>query len=97
MGREIRITYLKGAVKFLKKNPQLLTESDVDKLVIRFVRKRFFAEEVNVDYKQLSGELKEYYRIRKGAVRIIVRVVDETIIIEAIVENIGFRGDIYKM
>ncbi len=26
-----------------------------------------------------------------------LKAVDETIIIEAIVENIGFRGDIYKM
>ena len=37
-----------------------------------------------------------YYRIRKGNIRIIIQTVDDTIIIEAIIEDIGFRGDIYK-
>jgi len=36
------------------------------------------------------------YRIRKSNIRIIVQVIDDEIIIEAIIEDIGFRGDIYK-
>lgn len=49
-----------------------------------------------MDYKQLQGNLKDIFRIRKGNIRIIVKVVDDEIIIETIIEDIGFRGDIYK-
>ena len=47
-------------------------------------------------YKTLKGELKGKYRIRKGKIRIIVTVKDNEVIIEAIIENIDFRGNIYK-
>ena len=44
----------------------------------------------------MKGSLKDIFRIRKGDVRIIVKVINEEIIIEAIINDIGFRGDIYK-
>ncbi len=96
MKKDIKISYLKKAVKFLKKNSSVITEEEVDKLVIKFVKKRVFGIDTNIDFKQMSGAISDVYRIRKGNIRIIVRLKDEEIIIEAIIVDIGYRGDIYK-
>ena len=80
----------------MDKNSGVITENQVDELVIKFVKKHFYNIDINVDYKQLQGNLKDIFRIRKGNIRIIVKVVDGEIIIEAIIEDIGFRGDVYK-
>ena len=96
MTKELKLTYLKKSKKFLDKNRHLILESDVDELIIKFIKSRFYNIETNVDYKQLQGELKDFYRIRKANIRIILRIVDNEVIIEAIIEDIGFRGDIYK-
>ncbi len=96
MKKDIKLTYLKKAKKFLDKNKSTITENQVDILVIKFIKKHFYNCDENIDYKQLQGSLKDYFRIRKGNVRIIIKIVDENIIIEAIIEDIGFRGNIYK-
>ena len=80
----------------MDKNSGVITENQVDELVIKFVKRHFYNIDINVDYKQLQGNLKDIFRIRKGNIRIIVKVVDDEIIIEAIIEDIGFRGDVYK-
>ncbi len=96
MQREIKLTYLKKAIKFLAKNKSVLTEEQVDALVVKFIKKKIYGIDVNLDCKQMSGSIRDVYRIRKGNIRIIVRLKDEEVIIEAIVEAIGFRGDVYK-
>ncbi len=96
MKKDIKISYLKKAVKFLKKNSSVITEEEVDKLVIKFVKKRVFGIDTNIDFKQMSGAISDIYRIRKGNIRIIVRLKDEEIIIEAVIVDIGHRGDVYK-
>ena len=96
MKKDIKISYLKKAVKFLNKNSSAITEEEVDKLVIKFVKKRVFGIDTNVDFKQMNGAISDVYRIRKGNIRIIVRLKNEEIIIEAIIVDIGYRGDIYK-
>lgn len=96
MKKELKLTYLKKAKKFLDKNKSVIDEKQVDELVIKFIKKHFFNCDENVDYKQLRGNLKDYYRIRKSNIRLIIRVIDDNIIIEAIIEDIGYRGDIYK-
>lgn len=96
MKKELKLTYLKKAKKFLDKNRNVIDEKQVDELVIKFIKKHFFNYDENVDYKQLQGNLKDYYRIRKSNIRLIIRVVDDNIVIEAIIEDIGYRGDIYK-
>ena len=95
MKKKVKITYLKKATKFLKKN-SIITEKEVDELVIKFIKKHFFYIDENLDYKQMKGSLKDIFRIRKGDIRIIIKVINEEIIIEAIINDIGFRGDIYK-
>jgi len=44
----------------------------------------------------MSGIISDIYRIRKGNIRIIVKLENDEVIIEAIITDIGFRGDIYK-
>lgn len=96
MKKDLKITYLKKPTKFLNKNSSVITENEVDILIVNFVKNHFFNIDINIDYKALQGKLKDFFRIRKGNIRIILRVHNNEIIIEAIVEDIGFRGDIYK-
>lgn len=96
MKKEIKLTYLKKATKFLDKNKSVLTEEQVDVLVIKFIKKKLYNIDTNIDYKQMSGTITNIYRIRKANIRIIIRLDDGEVIVEAIVTDIGFRGDIYK-
>jgi len=96
MKKDIKLTYLKKATKFLAKNKSILTEEQVDVLVIKFIKKKLYNIDTNVDYKQMSGTISNIYRIRKANIRIIVRLDDGEVIVEAIVTDIGFRGDVYK-
>ena len=95
MKKTIKITYLKKATKFFKKNSSLLDEKSIDELIVKFVKYKFFDIATSIDFKELKGNLKGFYRIRKGNVRIIFKIVDSEIIIEAIVNDIDFRGNIY--
>ncbi|MDY0116829.1 MAG: hypothetical protein RBR59_04530 [Sulfurimonadaceae bacterium] len=52
--------------------------------------------DINIDLKELKGNFQNKYRIRKGNIRIIVEMMNEEIIIEAIINDIDFRGDVYK-
>jgi len=94
--KDIKLTYLKKATKFLTKNTHILLEAQVDELLINFIKKKYYNIDINIDFKQMKGKYSDVYRIRKGDVRIIVRLIDDEIIIEAIITDIGFRGDIYK-
>ena len=96
MRKDIKLTYLKKATKFLDKHKSVLTESQIDTLVIKFIKKKIYNIDTNIDYKQMSGSISNVYRIRKGNIRIIITLKDDEIIIEAIITDIGFRGDIYK-
>jgi len=96
MKKDIKLTYLKKATKFLDKNRATLTESQVDELVIKFIKKKMYSIDTNIDYKQMSGTISNIYRIRKANIRIIVKLENSEIIIEAIITDIGFRGDVYK-
>jgi mRNA interferase RelE/StbE len=96
MKKDIKLTYLKKATKFLDKNKDILTEEQADELIIKFIKKKFYNINTNIDYKQMQGSVKDIYRIRKADIRIILKIVDNEIIIEAIIQDIGFRGNIYK-
>ena len=95
MQKEIKITYLKKAQKFLDKNRSVIKESEIDKLMISAIKRIVFYQDVNIDLKALKGDLKGKYRIRKGKVRIIFEIKEDEVIIESIVENIDFRGSVY--
>ena len=53
-------------------------------------------QDINVDIKELKGILQNKLRIRKGKIRIIIEIIDTEVIIESIIEDIDFRGNIYK-
>lgn len=96
MKKDIKLTYLKKATKFLLKHSSVITEEQVDALVIKFIKRQIYNLDENIDYKQMSGAISNVYRIRKGNIRIILTLEDNEIIIETIITDIGFRGDIYK-
>ena len=95
MKKTLKITYLKKAVKFLSKNKDAITESDVDRLIVFAVKKIIYKKDINLDIKALRGSLKGKFRIRKGKIRIIFEIVEDEIILESIVADIDFRGNIY--
>lgn len=96
MKKDIKLTYLKKATKFLDKNRAILTENQVDELIIKFIKKKIYEIDTNIDYKQMSGTISNIYRIRKANIRIIVKLENDEIVIEAIIIDIGFRGGVYK-
>ncbi len=96
MRKQIKIIYLKKADKFLRKNKNILTEEVVDNLVILAIKKKIFDLDVNIDVKNLKGELQGKYRIRKGKIRIIIEIEEDEVIIQTIIDDINFRGEIYK-
>lgn len=96
MKKSVKLTYLKKAKKFLDKNQNVITETEVDELVIRAIKKKIFGIDTNIDLKDLNGILENKSRIRKGRLRIIIEIIEDEVIIESIIENIDFRGNVYK-
>ena len=95
MNKNLEIQYLKKADKFLAKNSNVITKNDVDVLIIKAVRKIFSDEDVNLDLKSMST-MDNYYRIRKGNIRIVFCIDENDELIVSVVETIGYRGDVYK-
>jgi len=60
MKKELKLTYLKKSKKFLQKHSDKLTEQEVDELVVKFVKSRFYNIELNIDYKYLQGYIGNY-------------------------------------
>ncbi len=95
MTKNIKITYLKKAKKFLLKNSNTITENEVDSLIILAIKKKVYNIDVNLDIKDLKENLKGKSRIRKGKIRIIFELLEDELIIESIIEDIDFRGNVY--
>ena len=55
---------------------------------------RITVSNINIDVKKLKGEWAGYYLIRKGKVRIVLRLDSESRII--FVDIVDFRGSVYK-
>ncbi len=90
----LKISYSKEANKFLKKNQNIITEEEVDKLIISAIKKIFKTEGISVDLKKLKGKHRGSFRIKKGDIRIIFSLKKEKILI-AFIKDIDFRGNIY--
>jgi len=80
----------------LRKNQNTITETEVDELIILAVKKKVFLMDVNIDLKNLKGTLQGKSRIKKGNLRIIFEIIENEILIESIIEDIDFRGNVYK-
>ncbi len=92
----IDIHYLKKADKFFSKNSTTLSKEKSNELIIKSIKKIVFNEDINVDVKQLKGEFKTYYRIRFSKVRILFELINNEITIITIINDIDFRGGVYK-
>ena len=66
---------------------------DIRRDLVKFLKK-MRGESINIDVKKLKGSWKDYYRLRRGKVRIIFDVdyKDRSLF----VEKIDFRGEVYK-
>ncbi|MEA1955016.1 MAG: type II toxin-antitoxin system RelE/ParE family toxin [Campylobacterota bacterium] len=89
------IQYQKSANKFFLKNSSILTKVESNQLITKAVKKLIKKEDINIDIKLLKGNLKKYYRIRSGKIRILFELIDNEIKIIAIVNDVDFRGNIY--
>ncbi len=91
----LEIAYSKSALSFIDKNQDTLTRDESDTLIIKAVKKIYKLSIESVDLKALKGE-KSVYRIRKGSIRIIFGLNKNGNISVASVNNIDFRGGVYK-
>jgi len=92
----LKIKYEKVVIKFLKKNSSKITKEDIDNLVLKSMKKIIKKEDINIDLKKMIDSKNELFRIRKGDIRIIFSYTSNGDIVISVVEDIGFRGDIYK-
>lgn len=89
----IRICYSRSAKKFIEKNSDKISQQKVNELILRAIQK-ILGSNINIDIKKLEGKYKGLYRIRTGNIRIIFSIRTGVIHI-VVVEDIGFRGNIY--
>ncbi len=89
----LQIHFERKADKFFNKGS--IEKKEVSDLIIKGVRK-LSGQDENVDVKYLRGELKGYIRIRKGDLRIVFKIAENTKLIIVTVSNIDFRGNVYK-
>jgi len=92
----LKIVYLKKAIKFLDKNSQNLTEEEADKLLIKATKKLLLKEDINIDVKPLKGGFKHLNRIKYNKIRILFEIHNDEVVVEMIVEDIDYRGGVYK-
>ncbi len=91
----LEIGYSKKANKFLEKNSKMLTEKEVDTLIVSAIKKIYKIEKTNIDLKKLKGKLKGLFRIKQGDIRIIFTL-KKNKVLNVLINDIDFRGNIYK-
>lgn len=89
------ISHSREADRFLKKSAPAIAESEIETLVITAVRKILRKEAAVIDLKKMKGKYRGSYRIRKGVLRIIFSLKMGRHI-EALINAVDFRGNIYK-
>ncbi len=96
MKTKLEIKYSAKARKFLKHNPNRLTTETVDFHIEKVVRKLTGEASINVDVIKMKGRSKGKYRLRTGDIRIVFSI-KQGIVYVVLVEDIDFRGDVYKL
>lgn len=90
---ELQINYSNASEKFILKNKRLISFKQIRILIEKSI-KRINNYDTNIDIKALKGNLKGFYRIRRGDLRIIFKYYKGEIHIVNI-EKIDFRGNVY--
>lgn len=91
----LEFVFRKKADKFFSKNAHILDKQTSKELLIKAVRKIILQEDINIDIKKLKGELSHLYRIRQNKIRIVFEIINNEVIVQLIIEDIDFRGNIY--
>lgn len=91
----LEFIYPKKVDKFFAKNSHLLDKNTARELLIKAVKRILFKEDINIDVKKLKGELSHLYRIRLNKIRIVFEIVNNEVVVQLIVEDIDFRGNVY--
>lgn len=84
------VEYSKRAISFIEEQG---IEANVRNSIRDFILK-ISGSSINVDAKKLKGEWSGYYRIRKGKIRIILKLDSATGAV--FVDIVDFRGSVYK-
>ena len=92
---KLEISCSKASDRFLSKNRELMTEDELERLIIQSVRKILKIEDVALDIKSLKDKYRGYFRIRKGKIRIIFSLKKDKVLI-ALIHAVGLRKDIYR-
>ena len=93
---KLEFIYLKKADKFFIKNSHILSKDKVRELLIKAAKKLLLKEDINIDVKPLKGGFKHLNRIKYNKIRILFEIHNGEVIVEMIVEDIDYRGGIYK-
>jgi len=91
----IELIYSKASLKFLDNNPSILNRDDCDLLLIKAVKKIYKISIESIDIKRLKG-MDSVFRIRKGDIRIIFTLDKDGNVVIASINEIDFRGSVYK-
>jgi len=85
-----KLKYTNQALKFLEKT----SIESIDPTIRKAIGKVIFLENTNINIRKMKGKWKEFYRIRQGNLRIIIKfeAEDRTVLIY----RIGWRGNVYK-
>lgn len=81
----------KEADKFIKK--EKIEDGELFELIKKVLNYAKGYEE-NINIKKMKGKWKEYYRIRIGKIRVILKIDFKSKII--FVDRIDYRGNVYK-
>jgi mRNA-degrading endonuclease RelE of RelBE toxin-antitoxin system len=92
----VKISYSRRSEKFLKGNSNVISEEEIENLLIKAFKRIFLKEDSNIDLKKMKGVSFNLYRVRKGNIRIVFSISKDSEINFSIdINDIGFRGNIY--
>ncbi len=85
-----KVDFSKEAFKFI--NKQKIMGKVIGEIKTFILKTK--GKDINIDIKKLTGKWKDFYRIRKGKIRIIFTINYESK--RFYIEKVDFRGDVYK-
>lgn len=92
---KVKISYSKDVVKSIEKY-KIITYSEIEGLVRKFLLKFYHGQDINIDVKRLRGKYRNLIRIRKGNLKILIKVDVKGFILNIDVLKIDNRGKVYK-
>ena len=92
---KVKITYSRDVRKCVEKY-RIITYKELQELIKKLLMKFYHGEDVNIDVKKLSGKYKDLIRIRKGNLRVLLKIRPEETTLKIEVLKVDYRGRAYK-